>query len=132
MNIIPTTTGAARAVGEVLPAMRGRLDGVALRVPVADGSLADLAVLLDREVTVAEVNAAFEAAGAAGRLAERLRHTTDPVVSTDVIGDSASCMFDSSLAQASGRLLKVVGWYDNEWGYTARMVDLTRLVAHQA
>ena len=129
VNIIPTTTGAARAVGEVIPAMKGRLDGVALRVPVVDGSLVDLAVLLDRDVTTAEVNAAFEAAGADGPLAGRLRYTTDPVVSTDVIGDSASCVFDSGLTQASGRLAKVFGWYDNEWGYTARLVDLTRLVA---
>lgn len=129
VNIIPTTTGAARAVGEVLPAMKGRLDGVALRVPVVDGSLVDLAVLLERDVTVDEVNAAFEAAGAAGPLAGRLRYTTDPVVSSDVIGDSASCLFDSSLTQASGKFVKVFGWYDNEWGYTARLVDLTRLVA---
>ncbi|MDT4974163.1 MAG: hypothetical protein QOG22_4306 [Pseudonocardiales bacterium] len=129
VNIIPTTTGAARAVGEVIPAMKGRLDGVALRVPVIDGSLVDLAVLLDRDVTADEVNAAFEAAGADGPLAGRLRYTTDPVVSTDVIGDSASCVFDSGLTQASGRMAKVFGWYDNEWGYTARLVDLTRLVA---
>ncbi len=131
VNIIPTTTGAARAVGEVLPAMKGRLDGVSLRVPVVDGSLVDLAVLLGREVTVAEVNAAFEAAGTTGPLAGRLRYTTDPIVSSDVIGDSASCVFDSQLTQASGRLVKVFGWYDNEWGYTARLVDLSRLVAHQ-
>jgi len=129
VNIIPTTTGAARAVGEVIPAMKGRLDGVALRVPVVDGSLVDLAVLLEREATAAEVNAAFEAAGAAGPLAGRLRYTTEPVVSSDVIGDSASCVFDSELTQAGGRLVKVFGWYDNEWGYTARLVDLTRLVA---
>jgi len=129
VNIIPTTTGAARAVGEVIPAMKGRLDGVALRVPVVDGSLVDLAVLLEREVTAAEVNAAFEAAAAAGPLAGRLRYTTDPVVSSDVIGDSASCVFDSELTQAAGRMVKVFGWYDNEWGYTARLVDLTRLVA---
>jgi glyceraldehyde 3-phosphate dehydrogenase len=129
VNIIPTTTGAARAVGEVIPAVKGRLDGVALRVPVVDGSLVDLAVLLDRDVTVAEVNAAFEAAATAGPLVDRLRYTTDPIVSTDVIGDSASCVFDASLTQAAGRLVKVFGWYDNEWGYTARLVDLTRLIA---
>jgi len=109
--------------------VKGRLDGVALRVPVVDGSLVDLAVVLDREVTVAEVNAAFEAAGATGPLAGRLRYTTDPVVSTDVIGDSASCVFDASLTQAAGKFVKVFGWYDNEWGYTARLVDLTRLIA---
>jgi glyceraldehyde 3-phosphate dehydrogenase len=129
VNIIPTTTGAARAVGEVIPQMKGRLDGVALRVPVVDGSMVDLAALLDREVTAEEVNAAFETAGSAGPLAGRLRYTRDPVVSTDIIGDSASCVFDSQLTQASGRLVKVFGWYDNEWGYTARLVDLTRLVA---
>ena len=129
MNIIPTSTGAARAVGEVLPAMVGRLDGMALRVPVVDGSLVDLTVLLEREVTADDVNAAFQAASAAGPLAGLLRYTTDPIVSTDVIGDTASCLFDSSLTQASGRLVKVFGWYDNEWGYTARLVDLTRLVA---
>ena len=129
VNIIPTTTGAARAVGEVIPAMQGRLDGVALRVPVVDGSLVDLAVLLERDVTAAEVNAAFEAAGATGPLAGRLRYTTDPIVSSDVIGDTASCVFDSAHTQAPGRVVKVFGWYDNEWGYTARLVDLTRLVA---
>ncbi len=129
VNIIPTTTGAARAVGEVLPAMKGKLDGVALRVPVVDGSLVDLAVLVERDVTVDEVNSAFKSAGAEGPLAGRLRYTTDPIVSTDIIGDPASCVFDSSLTQASGRLVKVFGWYDNEWGYTARLVDLTRLVA---
>jgi glyceraldehyde 3-phosphate dehydrogenase len=129
VNIIPTTTGAARAVGEVLPAMRGRLDGVSLRVPVVDGSLVDLVVLLDKEVTAAQVNAAFEVAAGSAPLAGRLRYTTDPIVSADVIGDPASCVFDSSLTQASARLVKVFGWYDNEWGYTARLIDLTRLVA---
>ena len=129
VNIIPTTTGAARAVAEVIPEMRGRLDGVALRVPVVDGSLVDLTVLLERDMTAAEVNAAFEQAAAFGPLAGRLHYTTDPIVSTDVIGDSSSCLFDSALTQASGRIAKVFGWYDNEWGYTARLVDLTRLVA---
>jgi glyceraldehyde 3-phosphate dehydrogenase len=129
VNIIPTTTGGARAVGEVLPEIAGRLDGVALRVPVVDGSLVDLGVLLDREVTVEEVNSAFEAAGAQGSLAGKLRYTTEPVVSSDVIGDPASCLFDSGLTQASGRFVKVFGWYDNEWGYTCRLADLTRLVA---
>jgi glyceraldehyde 3-phosphate dehydrogenase len=128
VNIIPTTTGAARAVAEVIPDMRGRLDGVALRVPVVDGSLVDLAVVLNQHVTAEQINAAFEAAGAAGSLAGRLRYTTDPVVSSDIIGDAASCVFDSGLTQASGRMAKVFGWYDNEWGYTARLLDLSRLV----
>ncbi len=132
VNIIPTTTGAARAVGEVLPDIAGRLDGVALRVPVVDGSLVDLGVLLERDVTVAEVNSAFEAASAQGSLAGKLSYTNEPVVSSDVIGDPASCVFDSSLTQASGRFVKVFGWYDNEWGYTCRLADLTRLVAEAA
>ena len=129
VNIIPTTTGAARAVGQVLPDLDGKLDGVALRVPVVDGSLVDLAALLEVEVTVDEVNAAFQAAAQEGSLAGLLRYTTEPVVSTDVIGDAASCVFDSGLTQASGRFIKVFGWYDNEWGYTCRLADLTRLVA---
>jgi glyceraldehyde 3-phosphate dehydrogenase len=128
VNIIPTTTGAARAVGSVLPALAGRLEGVALRVPVVNGSLVDLAALLDRDVTVAEVNDAFTTA-AEGSLAGILRYTTEPVVSTDVIGDEASCILDGSLTQVSERLVKVFGWYDNEWGYTCRLADLTRLVA---
>jgi glyceraldehyde 3-phosphate dehydrogenase len=129
VNIIPTTTGAARAVAQVIPAVAGRLDGVALRVPVVDGSLVDLAVLLDRAATADEVNAAFERAAQDGPLAGRLKYTQDAIVSTDVVGDPASCIFDSSLTQAAGRLVKVFGWYDNEWGYTARLVDLTRLLA---
>ena len=130
VNIVPTTTGAAKAVGEVLPEMAGRLDGVALRVPVVDGSLVDLGVILDREVSVAEVNEVFAAAAADGPLAGRLRYEDQPFVSSDVIGDSASCVFDAPLTQASGRFVKVFGWYDNEWGYTCRLADLTRLVGH--
>jgi glyceraldehyde 3-phosphate dehydrogenase len=129
VNIVPTTTGAAKAIGVVLPEMAGRLDGVALRVPVVDGSLVDLGVLLDRDVTVQEVNAAFEGAATAGPLAGRLRYEAEPIVSSDVIGDEASCVFDAALTQAAGRFVKVFGWYDNEWGYTCRLVDLTRLVA---
>ena len=129
VNIIPTTTGAARAVAEVIPDMAGKLDGVALRVPVVDGSLVDLAVVLARPVTAAEVKAAFEGAAMNGPLAGRLLYTEDPIVSSDVVGNPASCIFDASLTQASGRLVKVFGWYDNEWGYTARLVELTRLIA---
>jgi glyceraldehyde 3-phosphate dehydrogenase len=129
VNIIPTTTGAARAVAEVIPGVAGRLDGVALRVPVVDGSLVDLAVQLSRDATAEDINAAFEAAATDGPLAGKLVYTTDPIVSSDVIGNPASCLFDASLTQASGRMAKVFGWYDNEWGYTARLVDLTRLIA---
>jgi len=128
VNIIPTTTGAARAVAEVIPDLAGRLDGVALRVPVVDGSLVDLAVELEHEATVKDIDDAFRDAAATGPLAGRLVHSTDPLVSSDVIGNPASCLFDSALTQSSGRMAKVFGWYDNEWGYTARLAELTRLV----
>jgi glyceraldehyde 3-phosphate dehydrogenase len=128
MNIIPTSTGAAKAVGLVLPDLAGRLDGVALRVPVDDGSLCDLAVELRTPATAAEVNAAF-AAAAEERLLGILRYTETPVVSRDVVGDPASCVFDAALTQASGPLVKVFGWYDNEWAYTNRLIDLALLFA---
>ena len=129
-SIVPTTTGAARATGEVIPELAGKLDGVAVRVPVEDGSLTDLAVVLRREVTAAEVNEAF-AAAAAGPMKGFLRYSTDPLVSRDIIGDPASCVFDSPLTQASGTLVKVFGWYDNEWGYTCRLADLAELVGRE-
>jgi glyceraldehyde 3-phosphate dehydrogenase len=126
-NIVPTSTGAARATGEVIPALKGKLDGVAVRVPVEDGSLTDLAVLLEATVTAEEVNDAFRRA-ATGRLAGVLRYAASPIVSRDVIGDTASCVFDSELTSASDRLVKVFGWYDNEWGYSCRLADLVALV----
>jgi glyceraldehyde 3-phosphate dehydrogenase len=127
ISIVPTTTGAARTTGVVIPELAGRLDGVALRVPVEDGSLTDLTALLTRDVTAEEVNEAFEHA-AAGPLDGIVRYSTDPLVSRDIIGDSASCVFDSELTQAAGTLVKVFGWYDNEWGYTCRLADLAGLV----
>jgi glyceraldehyde 3-phosphate dehydrogenase len=127
LSIVPTTTGAARATGLVIPAVAGKLDGVSLRVPVEDGSLTDLAVVLSRDVTAEQVNEAF-AAAASGPMAGILRYSTDPIVSRDIIGDSASCVFDSPLTQASGTLVKAFGWYDNEWGYTCRLADLAALV----
>jgi glyceraldehyde 3-phosphate dehydrogenase len=130
VNIIPTTTGAARAAALVIPELSGRLDGIALRVPVEDASLTDLAVVLEHEVTAEEINQAFEAA-AEGPLRHILRVTTDPIVSRDVIGDPHSCVLDASLTQANGNLAKVFGWYDNEWGYTSRLADLARLVGRQ-
>ncbi|HTE73848.1 MAG TPA: type I glyceraldehyde-3-phosphate dehydrogenase [Actinomycetes bacterium] len=123
VNIIPTSTGAARAVGLVAPSLEGRLDGLAVRVPVEDASLIDLTVLLKTEATVDEVNAAFEAA-ADGPMAGILHYSSAPLVSRDIVGDPHSCVFDSKLTQAAGRLVKVFGWYDNEWGYSARLVDL--------
>ncbi len=127
VNVVPTSTGAARAAGLVIPELAGRLDGVAVRVPVEDGSLTDLAAVLAREATVGDVNAAFEEAAGAG-LSGVLRYSTDPLVSRDIIGDPASCVFDSPLTQASGELVKVFGWYDNEWGYSSRLADLTEIV----
>ncbi|BCM64775.1 MULTISPECIES: type I glyceraldehyde-3-phosphate dehydrogenase [Streptomyces] len=128
LSIIPTSTGAARAVGLVLPALAGTLDGIAVRVPVEDGSLTDLTVALNREATADEINAAF-AAAAEGPLNGIVRVSTAPIVSRDVVGDPASCVFDAALTQANGTLAKVFGWYDNEWGYTNRLLDLTALVA---
>jgi len=128
VNIIPTSTGAAKAVGLVLPEIAGRLDGVALRVPVENGSISDLTCELSRPVTVAEVNAAF-AAAAGGSLQGVLRYSDRPLVSRDVVGDPASCVVDGGLTQADGTMAKVFGWYDNEWGYTNRLVDLTELIA---
>ncbi|MFI0411714.1 type I glyceraldehyde-3-phosphate dehydrogenase [Actinomadura sp. 3N508] len=128
VNLIPTSTGAARSVGLVVPELTGRFDGMALRVPIEDGSLVDLACLLERPASADEINAAFaEAAG--GPLAGIVRYNTDPIVSRDVIGDPASCVFDAPLTQSSGELVKVFGWYDNEWGYTCRLADLVDHIA---
>ncbi|MFM9442461.1 type I glyceraldehyde-3-phosphate dehydrogenase [Streptomyces acidiscabies] len=128
LSIIPTGTGAARAVGLVLPELAGTLDGIAVRVPVEDGSLTDLTAVLQRPVTRDEINGAFETA-AQGPLRGVLRVSHAPIVSRDVIGDPASCVFDPALTQVGGTLAKVFGWYDNEWGYTNRLLDLTRLMA---
>ena len=127
-NIIPTTTGAAKAVSLVLPELKGKLDGFALRVPVPDGSITDLVVELERDVTKDEVNAAYKAA-AEGPLKGYLVYNEDPIVSSDIVGSPASCTFDAPLTMASGRTVKVLGWYDNEWGYSSRLADLTSLVA---
>src|ERR1700761_820217 len=129
-NIVPTTTGAARATGEVIPAVAGKLDGVAVRVPVEDGSLTDLAAVVRVPVTAQAVTEAF-AAAPAGPLAGLLRYSTDPIVSRDIVGDPASCVFDAELTQAAGPLVKIFGWYDNEWGYTCRLADLAVYVGDQ-
>jgi glyceraldehyde 3-phosphate dehydrogenase len=127
VSIVPTSTGAARTTGVVIPELAGRLDGVAVRVPVEDGSLTDLTAVVRQDVTADQVNDAFREA-ANGGLAGVLRYSTDPLVSRDIIGDPASCIFDAPLTQAARRLVKVFGWYDNEWGYTCRLVDLAALV----
>lgn len=122
-NIIPTTTGAARAVGKVMPEMAGKLDGFAVRVPVPDGSIVDLTAIVSRDVTKDEVNAALKAA-ADGPMQGIIRYNEDPIVSSDIIGDPASNVFDSALTMTMGNMVKVCGWYDNEWGYSSRCVDL--------
>ena len=127
LNIVPTSTGAAKAIGLVLPELKGKLDGYALRVPVPTGSATDLTVTVGREVTVDEVNAAYKAA-ADGPLSKYLRYNEDPIVSSDIVTDPASCIYDAPLTKVIGNQVKVVGWYDNEWGYSNRLVDLTRLV----
>ena len=129
VNIIPTSTGAAKATGLVLPHLKGKLDGMSLRVPVPDGSVTDLVATLGREVTRDEVNAAFKAASENGPLAGKLVYTEDLIVSTDIVGSAASCTFDASATMVMGNQAKVIGWYDNEWGYSNRLVDLAALVA---
>jgi glyceraldehyde 3-phosphate dehydrogenase len=129
-NIIPTTTGAAKATSLTIPELKGKLDGIAMRVPVPTGSVTDLVVTLEREVTRDEVNAAFKAASES-TLKGYLEYTEDPIVSSDIVGSSASCTFDSLLTMAQGDQVKVVGWYDNEWGYSCRLVDLVQHVGSQ-
>jgi glyceraldehyde 3-phosphate dehydrogenase len=128
LNIVPTTTGAAKATALVLPELKGKLDGYSLRVPVPVGSITDLVVDLERDVTKDEVNAAYKAA-ADGALKGYLVYTEDPIVSSDIVGSAASCTFDASITMAYGNQVKVFGWYDNEWGYSCRLADLTALVA---
>jgi len=127
LNIVPTSTGAAKAIGLVLPELKGKLDGYALRVPIPTGSATDLTVTLGRETTTEELNAAVKAA-AEGALKGFLRYTEDEIVSSDIVTDPASCIFDAGLTKVIGNQVKVVGWYDNEWGYSNRLVDLVKLV----
>ncbi|HVF74947.1 MAG TPA: type I glyceraldehyde-3-phosphate dehydrogenase [Acidimicrobiales bacterium] len=127
-NIVPSSTGAARATSLVLEAMKGRLDGQSLRVPVQDGSITDFTGILGREVTVDEVNEAFRAAAADGPLSKVLVYTEDEIVSSDIVGSPASCTYDAKLTMALGNMVKVFGWYDNEWGYSNRLVDLAVIV----
>ena len=123
LNLVPTSTGAAKAIGLVLPDLKGKIDGVAVRAPVATGSLTDLVVSLARETSVDEVQAAYRAA-AAGPLEGILQYSEDPLVSTDIVGNAYSCIYDSPLTMVHGSTVKVFGWYDNEWGYSCRLVDL--------
>ncbi|MGZ4291091.1 MAG: type I glyceraldehyde-3-phosphate dehydrogenase [Gaiellaceae bacterium] len=128
INLIPTSTGAARAIGLVLPHLKGKVDGISVRAPVPTGSVTDLVVTLRGEATAESVNAAFEAAAREGPLAPYLDYSTEPLVSSDIVHSPASCTFDSGLTMASGTNAKVFGWYDNEWGYSCRLVDLVSKV----
>ena len=128
LNIVPTSTGAAKAIGLVMPQLKGKLDGYALRVPIPTGSATDLTVTVRKVGTVEEINAAYKAA-AEGELAGVLRYSDDPIVSSDIVTDPASCIYDAPLTKVIGNQVKVVGWYDNEWGYSNRLVDITELVA---
>ena len=128
LSIFPTSTGAARAIGEVIPALKGRLDGMALRVPTPDGSVVDLTAQVGRETSVEEVNDAFRAAAESGPLAGVLGYTEDPIVSRDIVGDPRSSLFDSSLTMVNGTTVKVISWYDNEWGYSCRVAELAERV----
>jgi glyceraldehyde 3-phosphate dehydrogenase len=129
VNIIPTSTGAAKATSLAIPEMKGKLDGLAMRVPVPDGSVTDLVCVLSREASAEEINAAYKKASEEGPLAGLLVYTEDPIVSSDIVGSPASCTFDALSTMAIGTLAKVIGWYDNEWGYSNRLVDLVELVA---
>jgi glyceraldehyde 3-phosphate dehydrogenase len=129
VNIIPTTTGAAKAAGIVLPHLKGKLDGISMRVPVPDGSVTDLVATVRGDVSKEAVNEAFRAAAESGSLAGKLVYTEDPIVSSDIVGTPASCTFDALSTMVMGSTVKIVGWYDNEWGYSNRLVDLVQLVA---
>jgi glyceraldehyde 3-phosphate dehydrogenase len=128
LNIVPTSTGAAKAIGLVLPELKGKLDGYAMRVPVPTGSATDLTVQLTREASADEVDAAYRAAAESGPLAGVLTYTSAPIVSSDIVTDPASCIYDAKLTKVFGPMVKVLGWYDNEWGYSNRLVDSVELV----
>ncbi|HRS01548.1 MAG TPA: type I glyceraldehyde-3-phosphate dehydrogenase, partial [Bacteroidota bacterium] len=130
INIIPTTTGAAKAVGLVIPELQGKLKGYAVRVPVADGSITDFSAILKREATIEEINQAMKDASET-YLKGLMQYSTDPLVSTDIIGNPHSTIFDSQLTDVQGNFVKVVGWYDNEFGYSNRIVDLVMLLKDQ-
>jgi glyceraldehyde 3-phosphate dehydrogenase len=124
LNIVPASTGAAKAIGEVIPELKGKLDGMAMRVPVPDGSVTDLVAVLGRAATVDELNKAFSSTAGEDHWAGILEYTEDPIVSSDIVGNPASCIIDGLSTMSQGNLVKLIGWYDNEWGYSCRLVDL--------
>jgi len=127
-NVVPTSTGAARAIGIVMPHLAGKLDGMAMRVPIPNGSITDFTATINADVSAEEVNEAFRTAAASGSLANVLEYSDDALVSSDIVGSPASCIFDSGLTMAMGNTVKIAGWYDNEWGYSNRLADLAELV----
>jgi glyceraldehyde 3-phosphate dehydrogenase len=129
-NVVPTSTGAARTASVIYPELEGKVDGMAMRVPVADGSITDFVGRVSREVTAEEVNDAFREA-ANGELRDIMLYSEDPIVSSDIIGNPASCVFDSPLTMASGQNVKILGWYDNEWGYSCRTCDLVQYIGEK-
>jgi glyceraldehyde 3-phosphate dehydrogenase len=131
INLIPTSTGAAKAIGLVMPDLKGKVDGMSMRAPVPTGSVVDLVVRVSRETSVEEVNEAFRSVADSGPLEGILQYTEDPLVSTDVKRSSYSCIFDSELTMVNGSLVKVFGWYDNEWGYSCRLVDVVDQMARK-
>ena len=128
LNMVPTSTGAAKAIGLVLPELKGKLDGYAMRVPVPTGSATDLTVQLTREASADEIDAAYRAAASSAPLQGYLKYTDAPIVSTDIVTDPHSCIYDAGLTKVFGPMVKVLGWYDNEWGYSNRLVDSVELV----
>ncbi len=128
LSMIPTTTGAAKAIAEVIPALTGKMDGCAIRVPTPDGSIVDLAAILEKEVTKEEINDAIKKAAESGPLSNTLEYCTDPIVSVDIIGNSHGSIFDSGMTMAQGKFVKVFSWYDNEWGFCNRMIDMTKMM----
>ena len=132
LNLIPTSTGAAKAIGLVMPDLLGKVDGMAMRAPVPDGSVTDLVVQVSRTTSVDEVNELFRTAAADGPLEGLLDYSDEPLVSQDIVGSPYSCTFDSELTMVNGRMVKVFGWYDNEWGYSCRLVDLVSKMAGAA
>ena len=131
LNLVPTSTGAARAIGVVMPELKGKVDGMSMRAPVPDGSIVDLVVQVERETSKDEVNELFRSKADTGDFEGILLYTDEPLVSTDIVGSSYSSIFDSDLTMVNGNLVKVFGWYDNEWGYSNRLVDLTVAVGDQ-
>jgi glyceraldehyde 3-phosphate dehydrogenase len=129
INVIPTSTGAAKATAIVLPELKGKLDGISLRVPVPDGSITDLVAVVGSEVSVEDVNNAYREAAASSSLKGYLEYSEDPLVSSDIVGNPSSVIFDSGQTMTNGNMVKVLGWYDNEWGYSNRLVDLAEIVA---